>query len=100
MSAHLNTLAEASLDVEAAETAVADGAWHTATEALDRAAAALEELRAAWPDLGPAERAVVGPSAAGLKRRGDDARRRIPKLTALTVGTAEQDPEEDEAPQD
>ena len=41
---------------------------------------------------------MVGPAAAGLKRRAEDARKRIPKLTALTVGTAERDPDEDEEP--
>lgn len=98
MDEHLKTLADASLDVEAAEQAVADGAWHTATEALDRATAALDDLRTAWPGLGAAERAVVGPSAVGLKRRGEDARTRIPRLTALSVGSAEADPEQEEEP--
>ncbi len=98
MSLHLKTLADASLDVGAAEAAVGDGAWQGATEALDRAGMALDELRAAWPDLNAAERAVVGPSAADLKQRGEEARRRIPKVTALSVGAAERDPEEDEEP--
>jgi hypothetical protein len=98
MSSHLKTLAEASLDVETAETAVNDSAWQTATDALDRAAAGLDELRAAWPELGGPERAIVGSSAAGLKRRMEDARRRVPKLTALSLGSAIEDPEQEEAP--
>lgn len=98
MSSHLKTLAEASLDIEAAEAAVNDSAWQTATDALDRAASALDVLRAAWPGLGGAERAIVGPSATGLKRRLEETRRRIPRLTALSVGTVVNDPEEDEPP--
>ena len=99
MSSHLKTLADTSLDTEAVEAAVAEGAWQTATDALDRAELALEDLRSAWPDLNPAERAVVGPSAAELKRRLADARKRIPKLTALSVGTVERDPDEEQEPQ-
>ncbi len=98
MSSPLKTLADASLDVETAETAVERRAWQTATDALDRAALALDELRAAWPELSAPERAVVGPSAADLKRRIETARKRIPKLTALSVGTVESDPEEEEPP--
>lgn len=98
MSSHLKTLADASLEVETAEAAVDDSAWQTATEALDRAALALDELRTAWPGFSAPERAVVGPSAAGLKQRIGQARARVPRLTALSVGTAVSDPEEEEAP--
>lgn len=95
----LKTLADASLDATEAEEAVAETAHHTASEALDRVDLALEALRAAWPDLTAAERAVVGPSAKALKERSAATRRRVPKLSALSVGTAEADPEEDEPPQ-
>lgn len=96
--APLKTLADASLDVTAAEEAVDEGAHHTATEALDRVDLALEGLRTAWPELSPAERAVVGPSAKALKERSAAARRRVPRLSALSVGTATSDPEEEEPP--
>ena len=94
----LTRLADASLEVEAAEAGLADDAHHTATEALDRAAAALDDLRAAWPGMSAAERAVVGAPAADLRRRIELARARIPGRTALTVGSAVSDPEEDEEP--
>lgn len=94
----LKTLADASLEVTAAEAAVEEGAHHTASEALDRVDVALAALRAAWPDLAAPERAVVGPSAKGLKERSAAARRRIPRLRALSIGTAEHDPDEEDPP--
>ena len=94
----LTRLADASLEVEAAEASSADGANTTAGDALDRADVALADLRASWPSMSAPERAVVGPSASELKRRIDEARRRLPRATALTVGTAVADPEEEQEP--
>jgi hypothetical protein len=94
----LTRLADASLDVEAAEAALADGAHRTAADALDRAAASLDDLREAWPGMSAATRAVVGAPAGDLRRRIDEARRRLPRRSALSVGTAVSDPEEDEEP--
>lgn len=96
----LTLLADTSLAVADAETALDESAFQTATERLDAADAGLAELRAAWPGLAAPQRAVVGPSAAELKTRIGAARARIPKLTALSVGTAESDPEEEQAPSD
>lgn len=95
----LTRLADASLEAGAAEAALADGAHTTAGEALDRAGAALDDLRASWPSMSTAERAVVGPSAAALKQRIEQARRRLPRATALTLGAAVSDPEEEQEPQ-
>jgi hypothetical protein len=100
MDAHLKLLADASLDVTAAEEALDDAAFHTAVERLDEAAARLEELRGAWPSMSAPERAVVGPSAATVRERLDAGRRRVPKLSALTVGTAVVDPDEESQPPD
>jgi hypothetical protein len=96
----LTQLADASLDVEAAETALETGAFHTATERLDAADELLAELRASWPSLTAPERAVVGPSAAGIKQRIAAGRLRIPRLSALSLGTPVSDPEEDAPPAD
>jgi hypothetical protein len=98
MNAHLKQLADASLEVTAAEEAVGEGAHHTATECLDRATLALDELRSAWPGFGAAERTIVGSSAAGLKQRIESTRKRIPRLSALSIGAAVADPEEEEPP--
>lgn len=91
-------LADASLEVESAEAALAEQAFHRAAEHLDAAAHLLDELRAGWPQLTAAERAVVGPEAAGVKQRMEAGRRRVPRLSALTVGTPESDPEEEQEP--
>jgi len=100
MDAHLKTLADASLAIARAEEALADHAHHTATEALDEAAALLSDLRAAWPAMKPVERVAVGRPAADVRARLDAARRRLPRLTALTVGTPVEDPDQETEPSD
>lgn len=100
MEAPLKVLADASLEVTAAEEALDDAAFHTALERLDDATLLLDELRGAWPELSGPERAVVGPSAKTIKERVDAGRRRVPKLSALTVGTAVNDPDQDTEPPD
>jgi hypothetical protein len=100
LDTHLKLLADASLDAEAAEAAVAEGAHHAATERLDTADAALVDLRAAWPDMSAPERAIVGPSAATLRALDDAARARIPRLSALSLGAPESDPDEEALPPD
>jgi hypothetical protein len=94
----LTRLADASLETDAADAALAEGAFHQAAERLDAADAILGELRAAWPEMPGPVRAVVGPAAAELRQRLERARQRLPRLSALTVGTAVSDPEEDEEP--
>jgi hypothetical protein len=94
----LTRLADASLETDAAEAALADGAFHQATERLDAADAVLDELRAAWPEMAGPVRAVVGPSAAELRRRIARGRQQLPRLSALSVGTAVSDPEEEQEP--
>jgi hypothetical protein len=100
MDALLKLLADASLDVTAAEEALDAAAFHTAVERLDEAAVRLDALRAAWPTMSGPERAVVGPSAASVRTRLDAGRTRIPKLSALSVGTAVNDPDQDSEPPD
>lgn len=100
MDGHLKRLADASLEVTAAEEALAEAAHHAAIERLDAADASLSDLRAAWPKMKPAERAVVGAPAAEIRARLDAARKRLPRLSALTVGTPETDPDEDREPSD
>lgn len=100
MDAHLKLLADASLETAAAEAALNHAAHLTAVERLDGATAALAELRTAWTGFNAAERSVVGPAAADLRRRIDAARTRVPRMTALTVGTPVSDPEEELEPAD
>jgi hypothetical protein len=99
MDSHLKLLADASLDVAAAEEALAEEAFHTAGARLDAAREQLAELRERWAAMTAAERAVVGPAAASVRERLEAAARRVPRLTALSVGAAVVDPEQDAAPE-
>ena len=98
MDAHLKLLADASLEVAAAEDALAEGAFHSAVERLEQADVALAELRERWAGMSAAEKAVVGSAAQGVRARRDAAQHQIPPLSALTVGTPVSDPEQDSDP--
>ena len=95
---HLKLLAEVGLAATAAETAAGEGEIGQAGDALDRAGEALAELRAAGPDMSPAERAIVGPQATALRARIDRARVRLPRRLALSEGAPERDPDEEVDP--
>ena len=75
-----------------------EGEIGVAGDALDRAAEALAELRTAWADMTPAERAIVGPTATALRSRIDRARVRLPRRFALSQGAPERDPDEEVDP--
>jgi hypothetical protein len=98
MDEHLKLLADASLEVEAAEEAIGDDAFLTARERLDTAGAVLEDLRSRWPAMGAAERALVGPAAKDVRVRLDAASARLPRFSALTETAAVVDREQDEEP--
>ncbi len=98
MDAHLKLLADASLEVSAAEEALAERAFHTAGDRLDAAALVLADLRAAWPRMCAPQRAVVGPAAAGVRQRLDAARPRIPRVSAVGLVAPVSDPEEEIEP--
>jgi hypothetical protein len=100
MDVHLKLLADASLEVAAAEEALDEQAFHTAGDRLDAAAVVLADLRERWPGMSAPERAVVGPAAKEVRDRLDAARRRIPRLSALTQGSPVADAEQDEEPAD
>jgi hypothetical protein len=95
---HLKLLADASLEVSAAEEALGEDAYTTASDRLDAATAVLAELRERWAGMSPPERAVVGPAAKEVRDRADAAAARVPKVSALSEGAPVADPEQDEAP--
>jgi len=95
---HFKLLAEVGLAATAAETAAGEGEIGLAGDALDRAGDAFDELRAAWPGMSPAERAIVGPAATALRARIDRARVRLPRRLALSEGAPERDPDEEVDP--
>jgi hypothetical protein len=92
---YLKLLADAGLELTRAEDAAQEGEAGEATDALDRAAAKLADLRAGWPGMTPPQRAIVGPAAAPLRQRLDRAHARLPKRAALSEGAPERDPDEE-----
>ncbi|MCW2984146.1 MAG: hypothetical protein JWR63_1716 [Conexibacter sp.] len=95
----LKLAADAGHDISNAEDALEEGAHDSARDALDRAADRLVDLRARWPEMSAAERAIVGPSAKVVRERLDAAAARIPARKTLSEGTAEVDPEQEAEPE-
>jgi hypothetical protein len=95
----LKLAADAGHDISNAEAAVEEGAHDSARDALDRAADALTALRARWPDMSPAERAIVGPAAKAVRERLDTTAARIPTRRTLSQAPAEVDPEQESEPE-
>lgn len=98
MDAHLKLLAEVGLAISEAEEALTDGEATAAAERLDEAGDGLAELRSRWPAMTAPERRLVGAAAAPLRTRLDDARRRLPRRSALSTGAPEVDVEQDVDP--
>jgi hypothetical protein len=96
---HLKLLADTGLEVSAAEEALEAGDPGPAREPLARAEDVLTGLRARWAGMSAAERAIIGPAAADLRRRVDAALARLPKRAALAEGEAEHDAEQDLDPE-
>ena len=98
MDGHLKQLAEVGLALTAGEEAIERSAFMRAAEALDHAADGLASMRARWPAMTPAERTLVGRTAAPLRVRLDRARQRLPARTAFSLAPPERDPDEDVDP--
>lgn len=86
------------MDLTAAEEALEESAFHTARDHLDKVDVALEELRRRWLKMSEPERAVITPTAKEARARLDAAVKRVPKVSALSEGAAEVDPEQDLEP--
>ena len=95
----LKLLAGASMHLQAGEDALGEGAHATASDELDAAGEVLATLRGRWPEMSPAERTLVGRTAAPLRSRLDAAQARLPRRSALSEGAPERDPEEDAEPE-
>jgi hypothetical protein len=94
----LKLAADAGHDISTAEDAIEEGAHDSARDALDRAADRLTALRARWPEMSAAERAVVGASAKVVRGRLDGAAARIPARRTLGEAPVEIDPEQEAEP--
>lgn len=95
----LKRVADAGLAVGAAEEALERGEPSAARDAVDEADAVLADLRASWPGMDAAQRALVGRTAAPIRQRLEDARRRLPPLRAVSQAAAEVDPEQELDPE-
>ena len=94
----LKRLADAGLELDAAETLLAEGASSAASDRLDVADAVLASLRARWRELNHLERRCLGATAPATRRRLEALRATLPRRQALSVGAPQRDPEEDEEP--
>jgi hypothetical protein len=94
----LKALAEVGLALTAAEEALDEDAAQAAVARLDEAEAGLAGLRAAWPEMTPARRRLVGAAATPLRARLDVARRRVPRRRALAEIAPELDAEQERDP--
>src|SRR5262249_8595232 len=83
VDAYLKLLADAGRALAAAEEAAGAGETGQAGEAIDRSDEALTALRDAWAAMSPAERALVGRTAAPMRARLDRLRTTLPRRTAL-----------------
>jgi len=99
MDAHLKLLADASLQVSAAEEAAGEGNFQVARDAIDQAVVGLAALREAWPAMSGPERQIVGAAAVPVRARLDAVTAAIPKASALSVGTPVEDPEQEAEPE-
>ncbi len=95
----LKLAGDAGYEISCAENAIEEGAHDSARDALDRAADHLTELRARWPEMSAAERAVIGPSAKVVRERLDAAAARIPARRTLGEAPVEIDPEQEAEPE-
>ncbi len=94
----LKLAADAGVEVSAAESAIEEDALGAARDALDRADDALDALRARWPRMSSAERAVIGEAAGAVRARRDALAARLPPVRTVTDGVAELDPEQERDP--
>ena len=100
MDGNLKLLADVSLAVAQAEAAADDGAFHLATECLDRAREGLAEVRERWPEMGATERRLVGATGVPVRARLDAVAARVPKLRAVSEMPAPVvDPEQELEPE-
>lgn len=99
MDLRLPLLADANLHLGVAEEAVSENAWVTARQELDKAEAALDELRSQWPQMQEDEKGLLSQMAAPLTARAESLKSRLPQLNAVSEGEAVFDPEQEEEPQ-
>ena len=99
MDVALRALADAGLALDAAEEALAADEATVAEQRIAEVDEHLASVRAQWPELSPAARAVAGPAGKSVRERRDALAKRLPKRRALSETTpTAPDPDEDRAP--
>ncbi len=94
----LKRVADGAMAVGTAEEALERGEPSAAREAVDEADAVLADLRAKWPGMDAAQRALVGRTAAPVRDRLEAVRRALPPLRAVSEAPVDVDPEQDVDP--
>ena len=99
MDLALRTLADAGLALDAAEEALAEGDVGVAEDRIAEVDEHLAAVRAQWPELSAAARAVAGPAGRSVRARRDTLAKRVPKRRALSEAPpTAPDPDEERAP--
>jgi hypothetical protein len=98
MDLRLPLLADANLHLGVAEEALAEEALQTARSELEKAQAALDELRAIWPELDDSEQGLLQAMAKPLAQRAQAIEASLPRVQVVSSGRPESDPEEELEP--
>lgn len=102
MDLRLPLLADANLHLGVAEEALTEDAHQTARAELEKAEAALDELRAIWPGLDDCEQGLLQAMARPLSLRARAVAERLPEARVVSSIDPVEDPDQetdpDEAP--
>lgn len=98
MDLRLPLLADANLHLGVAEEALAEDAHQTARTELEKAEAALDELRAIWPELDSSEQGLLQAMARPLSLRAREISRSLPQVQVISSAQPVEDPEQDQEP--
>ena len=100
MDLRLPLLADAQSHLNVAAEAIEERSMITAAHELERADAALQELRELWPEIKEQERGLLAQMAAPLSKRLAELQKQIPVQHAIAQGQPIEDPEQDLDPEE
>jgi hypothetical protein len=95
MDLRLPLLADANLHLGVAEEAMAEDAHQTARSELEKAEAALDELREIWPGLDDSEQGLLQAMARPLSLRARAIASSLPRVDVVSSTEPVDDPEQD-----
>lgn len=102
MDLRLPLLADINLHLGVAEDMLAEDppAYTSARTELEKAQAALDELRGIWPEMDESEQGLMVAMAKPLAARAKRLEASLPKPTAVSEGTPVDDPDQENEPED